>query len=303
MEIVSSTHILHDLLPYIQLVYLLLDRYCLDGAKDVAGKICDQVKSSLDTVHTLPHQEVEALVKMILHLQSDVKTSNEQTISLISSFLPNLNGEQLGLLIINLQAEVKSVSVHSLQPYHLTTLEETCRSFLSLEPSGLVEISSHDILIKVLESVIRLKNDAFVLGMVDKISSALLLKNSWTQTTKFNVLISIITSVDIWGELPDSSKTLILAASVNVLQDWKSSLLVPKTSSSQFLEETFNFQDIQVAFQLFIALEKINANSTDSGKIVQSVFIPLFEKMSVSHLYRFMMTIYIYISIFIFITP
>ena len=68
-------------------------------------------------------------------------------------------------------------------------------------------------------------------------------------------------------------------------------------------EETFNFQDIQVAFQLFIALEKINANSTDSGKIVQSVFIPLFEKMSVSHLYRFMMTIYIYISIFIFITP
>ena len=93
MKLVSASRILLQCTHLIRLVYHLKDRYCSEGARQVADGICSQFISSLELVSKLPQQTIEAYLTMIVDLEADSNTSSAQRASSIPTVLSRLSDE------------------------------------------------------------------------------------------------------------------------------------------------------------------------------------------------------------------
>ena len=285
--------------PFIRLVHNFIDRSCLEEAKEVADWIFSHLSSSSDLVAKLDLQDIEAYLKMAIDLEENFITAASECVVSIQDFPLYLTDEQLAQLIIGFQASSRNSS----RPF-VTALHQSIRLEF-LNHSVLHKLLDHQMVLKVLESIIPLKNDTFTHSMVEKMCASLELphQQGWSSSIKFDLLMDIVSSADIWGEL-GSSKRLVLAAAFKVIENWcietalninigaignNKRLEPPSSSYHQYgpkVKEDPLDIEIATCLKLFIAIEKMHPHAEEQPNVVQSHFLPLFKKMSIQRLYR-----------------
>ena len=160
---ITPNQIRDNPLPIISMVFHLLDRNCIDGAKIVADDICSQLSDSFTSGKSFQKELVGAYVKMIVRLEADPQTSNSKRIASLSRLFPLLSADQLGDLIVDLQSSGSS---------EMNSLKNIRTEFLTQVGSG--NISEYEVITRILEMSVGKEDHSFASHLVEKICSGLL---------------------------------------------------------------------------------------------------------------------------------